>query len=72
MAWDFISQRHCVKKKISLLFCFTWTESKEEDELDWMDVLVLGVGRREGMCYLGMKTVGNGNYSVISFLVVFL
>jgi len=40
------------KKKISLLFCFTWTESKEEDELDWMDVLVLGVGRREGMCYL--------------------
>jgi len=52
MAWDFISQRHCVKKKISLLFCFTWTESKEEDELDWMDVLVLGVGRREGMCYL--------------------
>jgi len=42
----------CQKKKISLLFCFTWTESKEEDELDWMDVLVLGVGRREGMCYL--------------------
>ena len=36
--------------------------------------LVLPGGPKSGVCEvgIGMKTVGNGNYSVISFLVVFL
>jgi hypothetical protein len=52
MAWCGVASAVCQFVRRSRLFCFTWTESKEEDELDWMDVLVLGVGRREGMCYL--------------------